>query len=125
MVQMHPRTAKHPLSLYSCSCICAVGNNIIIVFGRYCYTDDLLHVYLWKQRYHNNYYEVKCTQIVSPLKPAMWELLLAKHPDRQFVDFLIRGLHSGFHVGCCASVQDLQLVLTNMLSAVLRLEVIE
>ena len=67
----------------------------------------------------------KCRCIVSPLKPAMWEVLLTEHPDRQFVDYLTQGLREGFHIGCCASQQNLQLVSTNILSAMLYPEVIQ
>ena len=98
----------------------AVGN---IVFGRYCYTDDLLSLEAAVP------YEVnlpdECLHIVSPLNPDVWSLLLTKHPDRQFVNYLIRGLRGGFHVGCHASAQDLQSALTNMPCAIRHPEVID
>jgi hypothetical protein len=84
--------------------ICAVGN---IVFGRYCYTGDLLSLET-AAPYEINLPE-ECRHIVSPLKPDMWELLLTKHPDRQFVDYVLRGVHTGFRIGCRASARDLTL----------------
>ena len=91
--------------------------------GRYCYTDDLLSLEA-AISYEANLPD-KCRHIVSPLKAAVWELLLNKHPDRQFVDYLIRGLHGGFRIGCSASAQELQSVSTNMPSATLHPEVID
>ena len=41
------------------------------------------------------------------------------------MDYLVRGLCGGFRIGCRASVQDLQSVLTNMPLATLHPEVIE
>ena len=67
----------------------------------------------------------ECRRIVSPLKPAMWEVLLAEYPDRRFVDHLMRGLREGFRIGCYASRQNLQSVSTNMSSAMLHPEVIQ
>ena len=67
----------------------------------------------------------ECRCIVSPLKPAMWEVLLTEHPDRRFVDHLMWGLREGFRIGCYASRQNLQSVSTNMSSAMLHPEVIQ
>ena len=67
----------------------------------------------------------ECRCIVSPLKPAIWEVLLTEHPDRRFVDYLLQGLHEGFRIGCCASQQNLQSVSTNMSLAMLHPEVIQ
>ena len=98
----------------------AVGN---IVFGRYCYTDDLLSLEAAVP------YEVilpdECLHIVSPLNPDVWSLFLIKHPDRRFVDYLIRGLCGGFRVGCRASARDLQSASSNMSSAIHHPEVID
>ena len=67
----------------------------------------------------------ECRRIVSPLKPAMWEVFLTEHPDRRFVDYLTRDLREGFRIGCCASRHTLRSVLTNMSSAMLHPEVIQ
>ena len=67
----------------------------------------------------------ECRHIVSPLKPAIWEALLLEHPDRRFVDHLMRGLSDGFRIGCRASLRNLQSVSTNMPSAILHSEVIQ
>ena len=90
--------------------------------GRYCYTDDLLSLEA-AISYEANLPD-KCRRIVSPLKPDVCELLLNKHPDRQFVDNLNRGPHGGFRIGCSASAQALQSVSSNMPSATLHPEVL-
>ena len=97
----------------------AVGN---IVLGRYCYTDDLLSLEATVP-YGVNLPD-KCLRIVSPLKPDVWSLLLSKYPDRQFVDYLIRGICCGFRIGCHASSQELQSASTNMPSAILHPEIV-
>ena len=66
----------------------------------------------------------ECIHIATPLNPDVWSLLLTKHPDRQLVDYLIRGLRNGFRIGCNASAQCLQSASTNMPSADLHPEVI-
>ena len=40
-------------------------------------------------------------EMVSPLCEAMtsWETMIAQHPDRQFIAFILRGLREGFWVG--------------------------
>lgn len=35
---------------------------------------------------------LECCLTLTPLKPDVWESLLASIPDRPFVDFLLRGL---------------------------------
>jgi hypothetical protein len=111
--------------VYTCSFtvpyIFSVAGNI--VFGRYCYTEDLLALEA-AVPYEMNL-PSECRHIVSPLKPAMCELLLSEHPDRQFVDYLIRGLHGGFRIGCRVTARDLQSVSVNMPSAILHPEVID
>ena len=61
--------ASYSLAIVN-SYISAVGN---IVCGRYCYTDDLLSLEV-AISYEANLPD-KCKRIVSPLKPAVWELL--------------------------------------------------
>ena len=91
--------------------------------GRYCYTDDLLSLEAAVP------YKValpdECIHIGTPLNPDVWSLFLTKHPDRQLVDYLIRGLRNGFRIGCNASAQCLQSASTNMPSADLHPEVID
>ena len=97
-----------------------VGN---IFFGRYHYTHDLLT--LEAAVPDNVVLPDDCLRISSPLNPDMWDLLLAEHPDRQFVEYIIRGIRGGFRIGCHASVQKLQSVSSNMPSANSHPEVID
>ena len=36
---------------------------------------------------------------MTPLDAAQWEILLADHPDRQFVKYLLSGIREGFRIG--------------------------
>ena len=36
---------------------------------------------------------------MTPLDAAQWEILLADHPDRQFVQYLLSGIREGFRIG--------------------------
>ena len=67
----------------------------------------------------------ECLCIVSLLNPDMRSLRLTKHPDRQVVDYLVQGIHCGFHIGCHASAQELQSASANMPSTILHPEVID
>ena len=81
----------------------------------------------WSQQYipYAVYLPDNCLHIVSPLVPEMWSSLLVEHPDRNLVEYLLQGLRGGFHVGCCASVQELQSASNNMPSALRHPEVID
>ena len=35
----------------------------------------------------------------TPLKLAQWELMLARHPDREYVAYILSGIQEGFRVG--------------------------
>ena len=37
--------------------------------------------------------------IVSPLHLPAWERRLAKHPDREYAHYILRGIEYGFHIG--------------------------
>ena len=36
--------------------------------------------------------------VFTPLKVAEWEHMLAQHPDRQYVAYLLRGIQEGFRI---------------------------
>lgn len=55
--------------------------------------------YHWSQQYRMQFIcPDNCLRIVTPLVPEVWNTLLIKHPDREFVEYLMRGLRGGFHV---------------------------
>ena len=37
--------------------------------------------------------------ITTPLKEAQWERALERHPDREFVRWLLQGIREGFRIG--------------------------
>ena len=37
--------------------------------------------------------------IFTPLKLEHWESLLASHPDKEYVNYLLRGIREGFRIG--------------------------
>ena len=98
----------------------AVGN---IVQGQYCFTNNLLM--LEAAVPHEVVLPDECSRVTTPLDPDMWSLLLSTHPDRRFVDYIIRGICCGFRIGCRASAQMLQSSASNMFSAALHPEVID
>jgi len=55
--------------------------------------------------------------ITSPLKVAKWQTLLRDHPDKQFAEFILNGIQSGFRVGFDYSHGKLKTRKRNMLSA--------
>ena len=95
----------------------AVGN---ICGDRYRYTSDLLA--LEASTPSRGCLPPDCCQISSPLKPDTWESLLSTHPDRKFVQFIVRGLRYGFRTGGRA---DLRSILQNMPAANLNADVVD
>ena len=59
----------------------------------------------------------------TPLKPDAWRRELLKHPDREFVEMILRGITEGFRIGYDASTAQLKQQTTNMLSALAHREV--
>ena len=41
--------------------------------------------------------------VFMPLRLVQWESLLASHPDRDYVDYILRGIKEGFRIGFKAS----------------------
>ena len=59
-------------------------------------------------------------RVISPLatKLQQWRRYLDLHPDRRFAEFILRGLGSGFRIGCAVGVEDPVSGGKNMKSAV-------
>ena len=41
------------------------------------------------------------TEIYTHLQQTAWAAQLANHPDHQFVNYILSGIHDGFHIGFC------------------------
>lgn len=41
----------------------------------------------------------RLAEVNTPLQVSEWERALANHPDRQFVEYLLRGMREGFRIG--------------------------
>lgn len=86
---------------------------------RYIYTEDL-----WALHNQPHQTTARPRQAPSlpphhgplPLDPHIWEVALRQHPDRLFVEYILRGLELGFHIGFDAT-HSLQAASRNMVSA--------
>ena len=63
--------------------------------------------------------------ISTPLWSAVWEEELRAHPDREFAQFLVRGLNDGFQIGFQYSTHSCVAARRNMISALQHPEPIE
>ena len=43
--------------------------------------------------------EERLSGVFTPLNLPQWESMLAHHPDRDYVDFILNGIRDGFRVG--------------------------
>ena len=63
--------------------------------------------------------------ITTPLKVDVWEALMVANPDREYVNFIARGLQEGFHIGFDYRKVRCQRAKQNMISARDNPEVVE
>lgn len=84
--------------------------------GHYKYTGDLLEL----ERCVPSEPKViphTLLSVVTPLKRLAWVKELHSHPDREFIDFILRGLENGFRIGFSYSKHVCVGAKRNMLSA--------
>ena len=65
----------------------------------YLYTEDLRELNRCTPTLGSTAVHEKLLGIHTPLVVAHWESMLASHPDREYVDYLIKGIRDGFRVG--------------------------
>lgn len=65
------------------------------------------------------------SQIISPLKPDVWEKALESHPDRDFARFICTGIRNGFRIGFNYSTSSCKPAKGNMQSVSQHREVVE
>ena len=56
-------------------------------------------------------------RVLTPLRADAWQQMLADHPDRPLVDWMIRGIKQGFRVGYQADPTELRQAKQNLSSA--------
>ena len=62
--------------------------------------------------------------IKTPLRPDQWQLVLASHPDRHFVNYLLEGIKAGFRIGFDYATHSCVPARGNMLSTLDHPEVV-
>ena len=74
-----------------------------VVEGRYKYMHELDLTERCKpislRRWPAELCEPMAVAAVSPLVAEEWEEALRRHPDREFVEYLVRGIRQGFRIG--------------------------
>ena len=95
---------------------------IVMVFlldGRYRYTDQLLSLEQVGVKHElESSLPEPLGRVVTPLKVEAWKTYLTNHPDRAFVDYLLRGIRLGFRIGCKSQASQLKSSKANMVSAI-------
>ena len=86
----------------------------------YAYTRDLLKLESRRAVMSLAEIPVELQQIQTPLQVREWERSLCAHPDREFCDFLLRGMTNGFRVGfwyatcsCTRAKSNMNLAVSN------------
>ena len=65
----------------------------------YQFTEDLCGLDQCRPRPGKGTVQERLLGVCSPLNPGQWEVMLTKHPDRRFVDYLLNGIKDGFRIG--------------------------
>ena len=69
--------------------------------GLYRYTDHLMAYESLPPQW--DHIDPHLLPITTPLHVGIWEQCLASHPDKQFAQYIVQGLHKGFRIGFDAS----------------------
>ena len=85
--------------------------------GAYRYTNDLLVLDRISSRGAQQQVQERLLGVISPLVLEHWESMLASHPDRKLVRYILQGIHDGYRIGFDGS-KPLRLARKNMMSAI-------
>ena len=86
--------------------------------GRYPYMCDLLDLAQHRPS-RPVHMSARCRAVVTPFIAESWQRALQHHPDRCLVDYIMRGLAEGFHIGydythsCRSATQNMTSALQN------------
>ena len=67
----------------------------------------------------------EATEVKTPLRPEVWENMLARHPDRSLAEWVSRGIRQGFRVGSQGQRNSLKATQQNLSSAKQHPQVVE
>ena len=79
---------------------------IITCTDVYQYTEDLCGLDQCRWRPGKGTVQERLLGVCLPLNPEQWEVMLAKHPDKRFVDYLLEGIKDGFRIGFSCSKSE-------------------
>ena len=92
--------------------------------GVYIYTKDLLDLEQAPQKEQSSIVNPRLAGVHTPLHLAAWSKKLHRHPDKDFSNYILRGIENGFHIGINPAV-SLKPATRNMQSASQHPEVID
>ena len=85
--------------------------------GAYRYTNDLIELDRISSRGAQQQVQERLLGVITPLVLEHWESMLASHPDRKFVRYILQGIHDGFRIGFDGS-KPVGSARKNMMSAI-------
>ena len=85
--------------------------------GAFRYTNDLIELDRISSRGAQQQVQERLLGIITPLVLEHWESMLASHPDRKFVRYILQGIHDGFRIGFDGS-KPVGSARKNMMSAI-------
>ena len=65
----------------------------------YLYTEDLIKLDQCRPKFGKLTVQERLLGVSSPLNLAQWEAMLANHPDKSYVEYILHGIKEGFRVG--------------------------
>ena len=90
---------------------------LLTVTGGYPYTGDLVRLDQCRPKIGEEKVQGRLAGVVTPLKLAQWEHMLAHHPDREYVAYILSGIQEGFRIGYQRGDHGLGSARKNMQSA--------
>ena len=112
---------NHPTQEYRTTCFYFPEH----LSGKYRYTHDLLMLDTFRCLPSTAVVPKELLLITTPLKPTSWADELKHMPDRQLVDYLLRGMKDGFRIGFDRRSTRLVSAKANMLSATINYEPVQ
>ena len=93
-------------------------------YEEYVYTRDSLLMEECRSTYPSLPLPQSAQRITTPLNSGVWSAMLADHPDKQFANYILKGIEQGFRIDYHID-SPLQSAKHNMLSASQHQEIID